>query len=437
MSERRVVSGVGRSVVAAGIAFGLMQAWPSPLGADARKVVVRNVAELEAAMVPGNAGKRIEVRAGVYDLGNALTVPDGATVIGDGVMTLGADGLPAGFKPNGKTLLRATSVLAGDILTLGDGATLRRLAIEDFSGRAGNPVVVASRSAGDSITAKILECDILNPNPPGITPPGPIGRSLVVMTRNPNLGDDPPPHVGATLSVTLADSILRSPGAGYGVFAINFAANAKIDLVLRHNVIGGGVNASGGVSRPDAVSGASVGIESHGNLYRSDSAAPTAAGWSLIGGTTAPLPGLVSQASTDNTLRLSSRNDRIEGFDTGVSAVGGQRSAPFPEPSSGNEIEVKMRGARLQSVTSDLALYGAASFVDGVSPGDDNEVRVKIRQSVGSGPRANVYADSWSPTSGGLGQGNRLRIAGSSLAFANSNEGFEPPPGPEFFDCRD
>lgn len=441
MSRRGVVPGIGRPVLAASIALGLLQSRPSLFAAEVearkteRAIVVTTTAELEAALVPESAGKRILVKAGVYDLGNALTVPDGATLTGEGVMAFDAAGLPSGFEADGRTLLRSTAGLVGDIVTLGDGAELRRLAIEDFAGRpGGNPVVVVSRSVGDVISARIAECELVNPNPSGVTPQGPTGRSLVVMTRNPNLGQDPPPHANASLAVRMVDSIVRSPGAGIGIFAINFAPESSIDVVLRNSVIGGGVNAAGGVSRPDAVSGSRVNIDSKGNFYRSDSAGPSNAGWSLIGGTTAPLPGLVSQASTDNALRVRSKDDRIEGFAVGLSAIGGQRSAPLPEPSSGNEIEVAMHGARLLSVTSDLMFYGAASFVDGVSPGDDNLVRVKIHKSTGSGPRANLYAHSWTPSTGGLGEGNRLSIEGEFAAFEKSNDGFEPAPADEFFE---
>src|SRR5262249_32262803 len=157
--------------------------------------------------------RHIVVRAGEYALGQALTVPDRAKLVGEGVMTFDASGLPAGFEASGRTHLQATTALAGDLLTLGDGATLRGLAIEDVEGRAvaGNPVAVVSRSAGDYVSARVEECEIINPNPAGVAPQGPTGRGLVVVTRNPNLGFDPPPHEGAVLSVEMTDSIVRSP----------------------------------------------------------------------------------------------------------------------------------------------------------------------------------------------------------------------------------
>src|SRR5262249_58087641 len=108
-------------------------------------------AELEAALTPANAGKQILVRAGTYDIANALTVPDRATLVGEGEMLYDESGLPSGMAASGRTVLRATADLAGDILTLGDGSSLRGLVIEDAAGRAtGNPVVVVSRAAGDA-----------------------------------------------------------------------------------------------------------------------------------------------------------------------------------------------------------------------------------------------------------------------------------------------
>ncbi len=400
-------------------------------------VVVSTTSELEAALVPANAGKQILVRAGDYAIGRALTVPDRATLVGEGDMRFDGSGLPAGFASSGRTRLLGTSDLVGDILTLGDRSTVRNLVIEDAAGRqAGNPVVVSSRVPGDFLSAAVSRCEIVNPNPSGIIPQGPTGRALVAITRNPNLGQDPPPHEGSVLSVSMRDSIVRAPGAGYGVFAINFASNAQIRLVLERSVIGGGLNASGGVSRPDAVTGASVVIRSQRNLYRSDSAEPTTNGWNVIGGTTAPIPGLVSAASTSNLLQMRSRDDRVEGFARGISATGGLRAVAGSEPSSSNRIDMDVTGARMQSIVADLALLGAQTLVDGAAAGDRNAVRVSLARSIGSGPRANQYADSRSPSMGDLGVGNALEVLGEADDFVQTNEGFDPMPPVEFFTVR-
>ncbi len=402
-----------------------------PLWADA--IVVTTSAELEAALTPANAGRRILVRAGEYEISQALTVPDDATLVGEGEMSFDESGLPTGFEPSGRTLLRSTLALVGDFLTLGDGATLRRLAIEDALGRQGNLVVVSSRAAGDFVSALLAECEIINPNPSAIVPAGSIGRALVAITRNPNLGLDPPPHEGAVVEVRMKRSIIRSPGAGIGVFAINFASHAEISLDLQRNVIGGGLNLSGGVSRPDAVTGASLSIKSRRNLFRSDSAVPTPTGWSLIGGTTAPIPGLVSEASTFNTLQMDSRDDAIDGFVTGVLATGGLRTGPLPEPSTSNRVDMDLHDVRVQTTTADLVLFGARSLVDGVPPGDGNTLRLVLRKSTGSGLRANAYRDSSTPSMGDLGVGNQLEIVGTEDAFVRSNDGFDPIPSAEFF----
>ncbi len=425
-----------RRLLNALLALTIVVAAAAPLWAQ--PIVVTTTAELEAALTPANAGARILVRAGEYDLGQALTLPDGATLVGEGEMGFDGSGLPMGFAAAGRTVLRSTLALAGDILTLGDGATLKDLVIEDVAGRAtGNPVVVSSRAPGDFVSAEVVECEIINPNPSGILPQGPTGRALVAITRNPNLAADPPPHDGAVVWVRMARSIIRSPGAGYGIFAINFASHAEIRLVLQRSVIGGGLNASGGVSRPDAVTGSSVDIQSGRNLYRSDSVVPTLNGWSLIGGSTAPIPGLASAASTFNSLQIHSNDDDIVGFTHGIFAVGGLRSVGAAGPSSSNGVDMNLHGTRMQTaagpLAADLLLMGAQSTVAGVSPGDDNALRVLLRQGSGSGPTANQYADSMTPTAADLGAGNTLEIVGNEKAFVRTNDGFDPIPPAEFF----
>jgi photosystem II stability/assembly factor-like uncharacterized protein len=397
-------------------------------------IVVTTTSELEAALAPANSGRQILVRAGDYEIGHALTVPDRATLVGEGDMHFDTSGLPSGFASSGRARLLGTPDLVGDILTLGDGSTIRNLVIEDAAGRqSGNLVVVSSRAPDDFVSAAVARCEFVNPNPAGIIPQGSTGRSLVAVTRNHNLGEDPPPHEGSALSISMKDSIVRSPGAGYGVFAINFASQSQIRLRLERNVVGGGVNASGGVSRPDAVTGASVTIRSEGNLYRSDSVEPTLNGWSFIGGTTAPIPGLASEASTSNLLRMRSRDDRIEAFARGISATGGVRTSDVSEPSSSNRIDLDANGLRIDSTAADLVLAGAQSLVESVSPGDANIVRFRLGQATGSGPRANVYTDSVM----GLGVGNALEVVGTEGAFVGSNEDFDPIPPAEFFDAAE
>jgi len=197
-------------------------------------------------------------------------------------------------------------------------------------------------------------------------------------------------------------------------------------------VIGGGLNATGGVGWPDAVTGASVTIQSRRNLYRSDSPLPTAIGWTLFGGADVPSPIIVSQASTFNSLQIHSNDDTIEGFATGISAAGARRFGSLSEPMSSNSVDMNLHGTRLVTTTSDLRLFGAVSFAI-VSTGDENTLHVVVSQATGSGPRANQYADSRTPSMGNLGTGNRLEIVGNANAFDQTNNGFVPPPPPEFF----
>jgi hypothetical protein len=404
----------------------------APLAAAAT-VVVTTSAELEAALVPANAGAQIFVMEGEYQVSHSLTVPNGATVSGEGVMSFDASGLPTGIAPSGRTVLRASATLAGDILALGNGSTLRNLVIEDVVGRvvAGNPVAVYSTAAGDFISATITQCEIFNPNPSAGPLAGPTGRTVAVWTRNPNLGLDPPPHEGSVLQLEMTQSFLRSPGGGDGLFAINFASHSQIRLDLESNVIGGVLGVSGGTGRPDPVSGASVTIQSRHNLYHSDSPGPATTGWQLLGGADAPL--VVSTASTFNSVRIHSKNDRIEGVAIGIAAVGGRRFAAASGPISSNSLEMNLLGTRILTTTADLRLSGGRSLVPGVFPDEGNTLHVVVHQASGSGSRANVYADSAAMPPGSLGPGNRLEIVGNANAFDHTNENFIPAPAPEFF----
>jgi hypothetical protein len=416
-------------------AFIVLSVASAPAAAAAATVVVTTSAELEAALVPANAGAQIFVMEGEYQVSHPLTVPNGATLSGEGVMSFDGSGLPTGIAPSGRTVLRASATLAGDILALGNGSTLRNLVIEDVVGRvvAGNPVAVYSTAAGDFISATITQCEIFNPNPPLGPPAGPTGRTVAVWTRNPNLGLDPPPHEGSVLQLEMTQSILHSPGGGDGLFAINFASHSQIGLDLESNVIGGVLGVSGGVGRPDPVSGASVTIQSRHNLYRSDSPGPTTTGWQLLGGADAPPPFVVSTASTFNSLRIHSKNDTIEGVAIGIAAVGGRRIAAASGPISSNSVEMNLLGTRIVTTTADLRLSGGRSLVPGVFPDEGNTLHVVVHQASGSGPRANVYVDSATVPPGGLGPGNRLEIVGNANAFDRTNENFIPAPPPEFF----
>jgi hypothetical protein len=273
----------------------------------------------------------------------------------------------------------------------------------------------------------VAECEIINPNPSGASPDGPSGRGLLAITRNPS-APGAATHEQSLVSVHLTQSIIRSPAGGNGVFAINFAGGSQIELHLRQNVIGGPLGGAGGSSRPDSVAGATLLIQSNGNLYRADSATQTL-GWQLQGGVDAPIAGLIAEETLNNKLSMYSVDDRIDGFGRAITATAGQRMSALAAAISSNELELILEGTLLKSITSDLQLFGARSIPAGMAAGDGNELRVTMHHVTGSGPRANTYGDM----SGNLGIGNRLVITGSLNAFSHTNEAILPLPGVQFF----
>lgn len=416
-------------------------AWSVEAGAHV--IVVGSSAELVAALSPVNAGRRILVRAGTYPIEAPLTVPDGTALEGEGVMRF-EGGLPVGFDPDMRTTLRMDANVPGNVLTLGDGASIRGLKIVDLPGRTGNVVAVVSRDAGDRISATIAESEIVNPNPLVAG----TGYGLLVVTDNPNLGASPAPHEGAALSVRMVRSLIRSPAEGGGLFVFNFAALGSVSVKLAGNVIGGEITANGGVSRPDAVHDSEVAIESHRNLYRNDSPSPCAMArsfaWNLTGGSGPPVPLPVPETAR-NTLRMHSVDDRIEGFRTGVLAFGGRRffGLPTAGPSTDNGIDLELLGGRISTPScggaafvADLDLAGAFAGSDALIPGDGNTLRAVIRGVTGSGSRSNEYANSQGPSGAlptGLQGDNHLAVVGSLEAFARTNRHIDPLPGTEFF----
>jgi hypothetical protein len=403
--------------------------FPGSASHSSNVIVVSDVPALVSALNRARSGQRILLRAGTYEAGEGIYVPDGVAILGEGVMRYDAYGLPTGIEPAGRTIVRASSTILGDVITLGNGASMRRLVIEDRPGRLGNGVVISSRVAGDSVTGLIDECEIINPNPVGVGPDGPRGRAVLVVTRNPNLGLDPPPHAGSSLSLNLSRSVVRSSGGGSGVFAINFAPASRVALFLSGNVIGGGLDATGGVSRPDPVRNSSVTIHTSNNLYRSDSSLPTPTGWLLGGGTDAPAPGVVAGATLANVLRITSVDDAIEGFAIGIFAMAGRRNSPLAGPSSNNEVNINAVGLVMETATADLMLYGERSFAVGMSAGDGNLLRLGLRGATGSGARDNQYEHSLNF----LGIGNRLQVVGSPTSFARTNQNIIPAPPAQFF----
>lgn len=413
-------------------------------------IVVTNSAELIAALTPQNAGRTIRVRAGTYELTQPLTVPDKVTLEGEGVMRFDQAGLPAGFATGTGTTLTMTANAPGNVLTLGDSVTVRRIAIVDIAGRAGNVIGVVSRAPHDRIFVAVDEVEIFNPNTHIVGPSGGTGCGLYVVTLNPNLGNDPPPHAGAAITARLTRSLIRSTATGVacGLFAFNFAPVASVSVALTDNVVGGGMIVDGGVSRPDAVHNSRTDIWSHHNLYRNDApnlCLPLRFGWNAQGGS-GPAAPLAAGETRENSLRISSLYDRIEGFTTGVTAAGGRRffPAPLQGPTTGNSVDLQLIGTGFAtpscggaSFVADLRLAGAFVFGDSFAPGDNNTLRAVIHRVTGSGSRSNVYANVLGltgPLSPALqGTGNRLEITGSRQDFLQMNQAIDPAPGPAFF----
>jgi hypothetical protein len=425
--------------------------------------VISSSAELVAALVPANAGRRIRIRAGTYDVVQPLTVPDGMTLEGEGVMRFAPDGHPTGFANGPRATLRMTANVGGDVLTLGSGVTIRNVEVVDLAGRSGNVLAVASRRPRDSVLATIIESVIVNPNPLTVGAGGALGRGLHITTRNPNMGADPPPDEGAVVAVRLLRSVIRSPAGGGGFFAFNFSANSRISLEITRSVIGGSSEANGGVSRPDAVHDSEVRITSQGNIYRNEWKDPCASallGWNLTGGSGAPIP-LALPVTARNRLHVRSVDDRIDGFTTGVLATGSRRffAAPLNEAPTGNRIDLQLIGTTISTPScariargggyptglaseelvdvGDLQLIGGWVRNAALAPGDANTVRVELRGVTGSGMRFNRYGNvgtlSGSVPAQLQGTGNRLEIVGDPQTFARTNRGIDPAPGSQFF----
>lgn len=421
--------------------------------------------ELLAALSPANAGRRVHIRAGTYDIDRPLTVPDGMTLEGAGVMAFARDGYATGFRDGPRTTLRMTSNTGGDILTLGHNVTLRNIEIVDLEGRAGNVVAVVSRRPADTVSATIVESVLVNPNLLGIAPSSAFGRGLYIVTRNANLQNDPPPEANSVVGVSFLRSVIRSPAGGGGFFAYNFAPNSRISLEISRSLVGGSDEAGGGASRPDAVHDSEVRITSQGNLYRNEWAnrcSQALLGWNLTGGSGSPLPLTVPETAR-NGLIVRSTNDRIDGFTTGILATGTRRffGKPRNGPGTDNRIDLQLIGttistplcpagvrsentsgiptAQMASV-ADLRLIGGNVANSGLEPGDGNTVHVELRGVTGSGTRANRYANSggsFGTLEAGLrGKGNRLEIVGDRETFIRTNHGIDPAPGPEFFTAK-
>ena len=363
------------------------------------------------------------MRAGTYEVDVGLTVPKGATLEGAGTM-LGGD-LPTGFAPGTATRIVALASVTGNLLTLMDDASLRGLLLEDVLGRSGNVVGVVSHAPRRSLSASIFECEIVNPNHASEGLEGPTGAGIVALTRNPGQENAPPPHEGAQIELKLERSIVRAPDRA--LCAMNFASRGRVDLELAENVIASTLEAIGGISRPDEVSRATITIESRANLYAATG--PHSLGWQIGGGSSPRLP--TTAGTFLNRVEVESKDDGIEGAETGIFAFAGRRG-DIAGPSSDNTVELELRdlAIRTRAGGADLVLFAALSPSGASAPGDRNTLRIDMRDSSGSGTRMNEYGHVFPA---GLGSGNTLEFDGSPDDFADDNEGFHPAPPREFF----
>lgn len=411
-------------------------------------LVVHDGVQLIAALQPGNAGRRIVVARGEYRVDRPLQVPEGATLEGAGVMRTAAGGIPDGFEPGTETTLRVVAGFQGQVLTLGNGSVVRGLRLIDLENpasqpalRRGNVVYIASRAPGDVISASVVECEIVTPHVAGFSEVGPHGHGLVVLTLNPNLGAPPSAHEGARVELAVRRSIVRTR-AGAAVFANNFAPASEIRLALEGNRFDGYLIAAGGTTRPEQVHDSRTVVESSGNLYRRTGF--DRFGWHLLGASTSPHvqegPG---QGGARNSLRMTSANDRVEGFRVGIQAVAARRLGLDSDLLNDNRLDLDLQGTHILTEgegAADLVLRSTLSEIEQAkeladfAAGDRNVMQVLMSGVRGSGVRNNVYAVVTGPRRPqDYGTGNRLTFRGGREAFLRSNQQLDPVPPARLF----
>ncbi|NJN53031.1 MAG: hypothetical protein HC809_15965 [Gammaproteobacteria bacterium] len=376
-----------------------------------------------------------------------MVIADGIALRGDGRMRRDESGIAIGFDPDTETAIRATAGFTGDLLTLGNGASIRGLVVQDIGAgpagttRIGNVVAIKSRGPDDVVAAAIVECEILNPNVMGFSDEGPHGYSLLVVTLDPGLGQAPPPHAGASLVVQIRRTVIRAVERGGGVFAINFAPHTKTELSLRHNRIEARLAATAGVNRPELVTSAVTAVESTHNIYSIASRQPSTYAWSLIAASGSPHHNPRGPTgATSNTLRMRSQDDRIEGASSGILAVTARRVLRDARPLDENVLDLDLNRLRIASGAdaADVTFYStlsAAEWVEGTTfdVGDGNRLRVRMNDVHGSGPRNNLYAIHAGPKAAIVDKGNQITIGGDAAAFARANPGIVPTPPAELF----
>ena len=291
--------------------------------------------------------------------------------------------------------------------------------------RFGNVVAVFSRRRDDIVSVRIDECELINRNASDVGTDGPTGGAILAYTRNPKLGANPePPHEDAEVTLALTRSIVRTP-KGTAVFAMNFASHGTVTIRLKKNDVGGPLDVIGGLSRPDAVVGATTTITSHGNQYSPSEASDAVAAWQIIGGSGPPFqPGANSNADS-NSASVESRDDQIRGFQVGIVAAGGRRLRSDGGTCSHNKARLELLHMTLATKDTEAADFNFTGALGPSPAGSANIVYVLVQKTTGSGPRRNVYANG--------ATGNRLVFVGTLDAFTRSNPEIDPAPSAEFF----
>ena len=426
-----------------------MLAFPAHAQQPDATIVVRTSEELRLALAANlavnNGARQILMLRGTYPVDAPISVPDGVSLSGEGVMRVDSSGVASGTEPGTETTLVASSRFDGDILTLGNGARVQGLVVRDMevadgTQRNGNVVAVASRSARDVVVASIIECEIFSPNPPGFTQLGPTGRGIVAMVRD--SAQESLPDEGASLRVNVARSVVHGRKTGVAVFVINFAGASATRIALSHSRIEGRFVATGGANRLHVVTHSVTEIESDHNVF----AAPAESeppGWMLFGGSSSPhIPTHESAGPGFNTLRMRSVSDLIEGFQVGVLAVAGRRVFANSGEASDNRVELDLTDLHIRTEgigAADFSLFAALAEPDAqlgreFAIGDRNTLRARIVESHGSGQRANEYATHFGPLNAiNFGSRNRIEFVGDLATFRTSNDHIEPEPSAQYF----
>ena len=384
-------------------------------------ILVDDEVGLINALKPQNAGRTILVKPGTYRIGVPLTVPNGATLRGAGVMLFDDQGLPVKLDPHIRTTtITASSEFKGNLVTLGHQSLLRTLILEganqvglDGEGRGGNVVAVASRHPNDIVSATIEECELINKIKSGGGPEtdGPTGGAILAYTRNPERGVAPPPHEGAQVTLALTRSVVRTRKEGKAVFAMNFASRGMVTVNLQKNEIGGPLDVIGGLSRPDGVRNAKTTIDSNGNHYSPQGESDVEA-WQIFGGSSSPFGGNADTES--NSVSVQSKDDQIENFQVGIVAIGGRR-LPASGTCSNNEVKLELVNMTLATeppgTAKDFVFEGARSF--GPFPaGDNNTVVVDVLAGATPDPLFRIDIHD-----AGFGTVNQLVFKGTLAAF--------------------